>query len=642
MEVLESINSDPELSDHQNQIPYYSLRAKYLKHIRIATSIADTSEAALHLFSIIQSDFDEKAVLEQIFREHLRSVLAQSPLLQGADESHPIFHIIAVSIQLVKLDKAESTLPLSLLEDTFECLTIETCELVFDFVNKFETQISSWLNDRPGVAVDEANKARKSKSTLAFLRTFNSVLVRLSRTNETLFYGKILLFMAKMLPLSEKSGVNLMMSFNTANSTKLDTSEHEIENQAVYQPFWEVQKYFSNPPQSWQKFDSMVEHVNSVYDFLERNPLRAENVGGESQQVITESFVKYLTSKRLFHLQVNDNSLRRHILLQSLIYFGYLLDQISKAEKDPTKDQTKIPKKEQISRLRTRALSLLDSTPPNGRRFRQNIERILEHERIWLTWKDGKCEGYELAPANLDAITTEAHNATKRMEKPPKRSLAELSSTWKSKDYAAIFAHKPTADKSLDEVVDILYEQSQETDIDEEERFKNDEIFRWRAMRALVRQRYDIVPNFSSTYKRDLEQVAKHIRGDLPAPENTHAKDTAMIEGATESKDQSMEILNDSKVIHPNESDVHVDPSATTLEDGEESEEEGVDYDIIPGHLHPTNEDDQISTLEMPKSFGSDSISSFHELPAKESQHQDESDPAHSLASQTPADEPQS
>ena len=51
------------------------------------------------------------------------------------------------------------------------------------------------------------------------LRMCNDLLKRLSRTMDTAFCGRILILLAKSLPLNEKSGLNLAGQFNTANVT---------------------------------------------------------------------------------------------------------------------------------------------------------------------------------------------------------------------------------------------------------------------------------------------------------------------------------------------------------------------------------------------------------------------------------------
>uniref|UniRef100_A0A0M3HLT3 PEROXIDASE_4 domain-containing protein n=1 Tax=Ascaris lumbricoides TaxID=6252 RepID=A0A0M3HLT3_ASCLU len=58
------------------------------------------------------------------------------------------------------------------------------------------------------------------------LRMCNDLLKRLSRTVDTSFCGRILVLLARALPLCEKSGLNLVSHFNVDNVTKFDLFLH--------------------------------------------------------------------------------------------------------------------------------------------------------------------------------------------------------------------------------------------------------------------------------------------------------------------------------------------------------------------------------------------------------------------------------
>jgi hypothetical protein len=53
------------------------------------------------------------------------------------------------------------------------------------------------------------------------LRICNDLLRRLSRTQNTVFCGRILLFLAKFFPFSERSGLNVISEFNLGK-TRID------------------------------------------------------------------------------------------------------------------------------------------------------------------------------------------------------------------------------------------------------------------------------------------------------------------------------------------------------------------------------------------------------------------------------------
>ena len=64
------------------------------------------------------------------------------------------------------------------------------------------------------------------------LLLFKDLLKRLSKSQNTVFSGRIHLFLAKLFPLNEKSGLNLMSHF-AENSTRYTTSAELFEQTVV-------------------------------------------------------------------------------------------------------------------------------------------------------------------------------------------------------------------------------------------------------------------------------------------------------------------------------------------------------------------------------------------------------------------------
>lgn len=136
------------------------------------------------------------------------------------------------------------------------------------------------------------------------------MLRRLSKTNNTLLCGRILNFLAKVLPLSERSGLNIAGEFNKSHTTTID-EEQDADHQEImidweiYKRFWSLQRFFQNPSllfeKSWIEFTSIVEETLKTFD--------TEEDLGDISDVFDEdstTFVpKYLTSRKLLHLQVN-------------------------------------------------------------------------------------------------------------------------------------------------------------------------------------------------------------------------------------------------------------------------------------------------------------------------------------------------
>jgi THO complex subunit 1 len=55
----------------------------------------------------------------------------------------------------------------------------------------------------------------------------------LSRSQNTVFCGRILLFLAKFFPFSERSGLNVISEFNLENTTVFSTDEFDVATNDV-------------------------------------------------------------------------------------------------------------------------------------------------------------------------------------------------------------------------------------------------------------------------------------------------------------------------------------------------------------------------------------------------------------------------
>ena len=117
------------------------------------------------------------------------------------------------------------------------------------------------------------------------------LLRRLSRSQNTVFCGRILLFLAKFFPVSERSGLNVVSEFNLENTTvystadevadangdkdapmEIDLTKDDIQvepdqrnlsvDYALYAKFWQLQDFFRNPNQcynnvKWKTFSTV-------------------------------------------------------------------------------------------------------------------------------------------------------------------------------------------------------------------------------------------------------------------------------------------------------------------------------------------------------------------------------------------------
>ncbi|VDL70475.1 unnamed protein product [Nippostrongylus brasiliensis] len=270
-------------------------------------------------------------------------------------------------------------------------------------------------------------------SQTPILRMCNDLLKRLSRSAETSFCGRILFFLSRMgtlstflvilfryLPLSEKSGLNLMGHFNTQNVTKFDTSEsqpvdlinasdEEMEtgeikeskygevnipvDHALYSMFWQMQSFFSNPTicfdkQQWTTFQKNSTDVLGVFssyklektgDDDEENGKRSTIDHKTKQNLVDEAdsyFAKYLTSPKLLQLQLNDSQFRRYFLIQFIILCQYLTSSRmkhsafhSRKNTTLTDEQTKF-----VNETQEKCYRLLRETHPKGSHFAESVK----------------------------------------------------------------------------------------------------------------------------------------------------------------------------------------------------------------------------------------------------------------------------
>lgn len=348
---------------------------------------------------------NKKLVLDQIFREFLTRYIL--PPGSPQDVASCQRFIVQFAIQTARKGFCSPGQPIILLSDMFDVLTLANCETLFKTVEK---EVSTWR---------ETVFFMSCKNNL--LRICNDLLRRLSRTQNTVFCGRILLFLAKFFPFSERSGLNVISEFNLDNTTNFNVKEEdakdgsknetegglnkiEIEadklnldvDYSLYCKFWQIQDYFRNPTQCYQKtpwktFSSHAQDVLSTFQSFKLDP----SSGRSSTQAPTTNteqyFAKYLTNQNLLQLQLSDSNFRRYILLQFLILFQYLKSNV----KFKTDAQTlESSQSKWIEETKGKIFKLLGETPPNGAEFCKSVKHILHREEHWNKWKNEGCPSF--------------------------------------------------------------------------------------------------------------------------------------------------------------------------------------------------------------------------------------------------------
>lgn len=323
--------------------------------------------------------------------------------------------LIEVSIALAKLDLTSPYAPVVLLVDVFDVKTLDLCESLFGYV---ENNVSVFKED---------HFFTPCKNHL--LRMCNDLLRRLSRSQNTVFCGRILLFLAKFFPFSERSGLNIISEFNVDNVTEFGTADGEVPmdestedaspkvDDHLYIKFWSLQEFFRCPnicydAVQWKKFTANSSDILAAFKSFK---LEEVEVGGQMTSAVKEGasgvdvpmktdqegthhfFAKFLTNPKLLSLQLSDSNFRRTILVQFLILFQYLVATVKfKSEKEVLGAS----QLEWLQETEATVYKLLKETPPNGKEFVETIKHILKREEMWNNWKNDSCKEIQRPEGN--------------------------------------------------------------------------------------------------------------------------------------------------------------------------------------------------------------------------------------------------
>lgn len=188
---------------------------------------------------------------------------------------------------------------------------------------------------------------------LILLRFSKQLIKRLSKVKHVVFCGRILILLASVFPLSDRSGVNLQGEFNLLNNTEyeqdtiMDSPPLEskdpkakefvndiFENDSLYKAIWSTQSYLGQPillfnTHTFELFKSNIETIHTAFKLF--NSQEPKTKSSNSQIITTLQntqlppfFPKYLTGKNLFTLETRDASFRNQITLQLLIILNFL------------------------------------------------------------------------------------------------------------------------------------------------------------------------------------------------------------------------------------------------------------------------------------------------------------------------------
>ncbi|XP_059477913.1 THO complex subunit 1 [Neocloeon triangulifer] len=483
------------------------------------------------------SDGEKRHALDHAFREKLSSILSNPN-----NSNISIFeNLVRLSIMTSKKDMCNATLPVVLLSDTFESLTLDNCDKLFNFV---EESVSIWKED-----------FFFSSGKNHILRMCNDLLRRLSRSQNTVFCGRILLFLAKFFPFSERSGLNIVSEFNLENVTeynakseddsiKMETSIHNEDatknklkiDYNLYCKFWALQDFFRNPNQCYNKIQwkTFILHSADVLDAFSSYKLEEIGVGEtkkEKHVADQQYFAKYLTSQKLLELQLSDTNFRRFVLLQFLILFQYLTSTV-KFRSD--NDELKTDQAEWVKETTVSIYALLVETPPHGADFAKAVKHILERESHWSAWKNDGCHEFKKPASSNSPSEPLKKRPVKRLGDQMRAAIEnkrvlmgnpELTKLWnqasnnleacrtKDRDFL------PSLETYFEEAIS---QANPATMVEEKYKKVNDGNFGWRALRLMARRSPHFFTHSNTQISKlpeYLEMMIKKIAKDLPSGE---------------------------------------------------------------------------------------------------------------------------
>jgi len=479
----------------------------------------------------------EKTTLDLVMRMHLDELLQRSKQPNQSIESAGVPQLLDLAIALAAADVSTAEAPFSLLEDLFDAHVISAAEGVFALAEARAAKLAPFLT---AASPEEAKKHNRCK--LALLRSCNELLRRLSKSKNTNFRGRVLMFMAYTLPLAERSGVNVTgMSATPSLEIEPESTADDAMNidaggavggegagtvdYGFYRTFWELQEAFASPaaqvaPSAWSALTSHLDTVLQVFGSFSGGgdeesaaaaigngeaeeasaaPAAPADASGDAMEVVATGlgeggegevleevyFAKFLTSPKLIQLQLRDGYFRRHVIVQLLIF----LQAVSTERKGLP--ALSAAQRQQVETLHGRCVELLKGIPPGGARFAKAVLTMLEREEHWIRWKASACPPFEKAAAFISRADgsrkRKAPGAGKRLQ----LGNAALSRLWNMGGNSLEDIAKKTQDviPSLEEYLKPVHEQADpEAGIEEEYKVKNDKVYQWKALRLMAKK----------------------------------------------------------------------------------------------------------------------------------------------------------
>ncbi|CAH0520382.1 unnamed protein product [Peronospora belbahrii] len=392
--------------------------------------------------------------------------------------------------------------PYKVLEDLMEGQTINACEKIWELLESRKDKLTM-----PDFI---AEKGRTTKASLCLLRMCNALLRRLSKTHNSVFCGKILVFLSFTFALSERSAVNLTGKANVTNVTvfededAFDLSEAsdaakaaeifprlEIDSDLsadarpvdynLYRTFWDLQSFFREhqmvvqSAENWEKFFTELNVVLAAFEGNAFSPDDLERSRDLSSGPVCLADATMRETSDDTSKGATEEGSQEHFFQPKV--------------KPPVGSSTP---KSKLADLTERVVALLKQTPSDGEGFSEMVAYVLERERNWVKWKQEKCPGYEKYPTMRDeeSLATSdplAKRARRQLTSPLLEQILSESSK-PSQILEKIKGKERATEVSIKAYTDRFKEAwDPENGIEEEYWPDKDDMVCWRTMRAAMK-----------------------------------------------------------------------------------------------------------------------------------------------------------
>ena len=153
------------------------------------------------------NNHSQYASIETACRNLFYELLATTSIKDTAFSQ--VWNLLDIVSVFSDTEQCEPGLVFWLIEELLDSQTIEGCRKIFDFLDSRRERIT-------------ARHFKEKK--LIILRACNELLRRLSRAEDTVFCGRVFIFLFQSFPLGDKSSVNLRGEFHTENITTYEKS----------------------------------------------------------------------------------------------------------------------------------------------------------------------------------------------------------------------------------------------------------------------------------------------------------------------------------------------------------------------------------------------------------------------------------